>query len=253
MREINDIFYTQDRHPAQVLDLLLPEGEGFPVLLYFHGGGLESGSRKDFRILAEHLAARGVGVATADYRMYPTAAYPDYLRDAAAAAAWLKSNIGTYGGNGRVYIGGSSAGGYISMMLCFDPRYFAPYHLTPTDFAGYVHDAGQPTVHFNVLRERGMDERRIVVDEAAPVYYVGCAKEYAPMLFMISDHDAECRHEQTEMVRASLAHFGYDQSKIFHRILPGRHGSYCNQLDENGESVFGREILAFIRTCEKAS
>ena len=170
MREITDIFYTKDRHPAQVLDLFLPEGEGFPVLGYFHGGGLEAGSRKDFRIMAEYLCAHGVAVASADYRMYPSAAYPEFLRDSAAAAAWVKKHIGEYGGNGRVYIGGTSAGGYISMMLCFDGRYLSPHFLAPTDFAGYVHDAGQPTVHFNVLRERGMDERRIVVDAAAPVY-----------------------------------------------------------------------------------
>ena len=203
--------------------------------------------------MAEHLCAHGVAVASADYRMYPNAAYPDFLVDAAAAAACVKGHIGEYGGSGRVYLGGTSAGGYISMMLCFDDRYLTAVGLSPADIVGYVHDAGQPTVHFNVLRERGVDTRRIVVDEAAPLYYIGLAKEYAPMLFLISDHDMECRHEQTELVLASMRHFGYDQSKVFHRILHGSHCSYCNELDEQGESVLGREIYAFIRACEASS
>ena len=57
MKEILDLFYTEEKNAAQMLDLYLPAGEGFPVLVYFHGGGLESGSRKDHRALAESVCA----------------------------------------------------------------------------------------------------------------------------------------------------------------------------------------------------
>ena len=186
--------------------------------------------------------------AAADYRMYPSAAYPDFLRDGAAAAAWVRAHIKAYGGSGRVYIGGSSAGGYMSMMLCFDDRYLAAYGLQPTDFAGYIHDAGQPTAHFNVLRERGLDTRRVIVDESAPLYYVGLAERYAPMMFVISEQDMECRHEQTELIRAALRHFGYDQSRVAYRLLPGTHSSYVFRQDESG-NVFGQVAVEFIRAC----
>ena len=180
--------------------------------------------------------------------MYPSAAYPDFLRDGAAAAAWVRAHIKAYGGSGRVYIGGSSAGGYMSMMLCFDDRYLAAYGLQPTDFAGYIHDAGQPTAHFNVLRERGLDTRRVIVDESAPLYYVGLAERYAPMMFVISEQDMECRHEQTELIRAALRHFGYDQSRVAYRLLPGTHSSYVFRQDESG-NVFGQVAVEFIRAC----
>ena len=180
--------------------------------------------------------------------MYPSAAYPDFLRDGAAAAAWVRAHIKAYGGSGRVYIGGSSAGGYMSMMLCFDDRYLAAYGLQPTDFAGDIHDAGQPTAHFNVLRERGLDTRRVIVDESAPLYYVGLAERYAPMMFVISEQDMECRHEQTELIRAALRHFGYDQSRVAYRLLPGTHSSYVFRQDESG-NVFGQVAVEFIRAC----
>ncbi|MBO5052263.1 MAG: alpha/beta hydrolase [Clostridia bacterium] len=247
MREYLDLFYTAAQNPTQMLDLLLPDGDEFPIFVYFHGGGLEAGSRKDCRLPADYLCAHGVAVALVDYRMYPEAAYPDFLRDGAAAVAWVKKHIGEYGRCGRIYVGGGSAGAYMSMMLCFDDKYLAPYGIHPTDIAGFVHDGGQPTAHFNVLRERGLDTRRVIVDESAPLYYVGLAREYAPMLFLISDHDMECRHEQTELLRAALRHFRYDQGKIEYRLLPGTHGSYFNEIDKNGESVFGRETLRFIR------
>ena len=40
------------------------------------------------------------------------------------------------------------------------------------DIAGYLHDTPQPTTHFNILRERGIDTKAIRVDEAAPLYYI---------------------------------------------------------------------------------
>lgn len=48
--------------------------------------------------------------------------------------------------------GGSSAGGYISQMLCFDKTWLSKHGIKATDISGFIHDAGQPTCHFNVLR-----------------------------------------------------------------------------------------------------
>ena len=121
--------------------------------------------------------------------MYPDAEYPDFIVDAAAAVAWVKNNISGYGQCDGIYVGGSSAGGYLSMMLCFDPSYLGAHGILPTDISGYVHDAGQPTAHFNVLKARGLDPRRVIIDETAPLYYVGLAKSYSPMLVIVSDND----------------------------------------------------------------
>ena len=165
MRTHKDVCYDP-RHPAACrLDLFAPDGDFDTVFVYFHGGGLEYGDKESADVFAPYLTSHGIAVVSANYRMYPNAAYPDFICDAAEAVAWANRYMKEEIGCDKLYVGGSSAGAYLSMMLCFDPRYLAPFKIKPTDIAGYIHDAGQPTTHFNVLRERGLDERKIVVDD----------------------------------------------------------------------------------------
>ncbi|MBQ8551532.1 MAG: alpha/beta hydrolase [Clostridia bacterium] len=248
MKLIRDISYCADGHPAKKLDLYLPEGTGFPTFVYFHGGGLESGDKAQDG-LGTYLTSRGIALATANYRMYPTARYPEFIMDAACAVAFVKEQICKYGGNDRIYVGGSSAGGYLSMMLCFDKRYLAPYNIDPDTLAGFVHDAGQPTKHFNVLREYGEDTRKIVVDEAAPLYHIGKSPAYAPMMFIVSDNDMENRYEQTMLMLSTLKHFRYSEDKIRLEVMHGNHCAYVSRpADENGVHEFGKMIADFIDT-----
>ena len=131
------------------------------------------------------------------------------------------------------------------MMLCFDKRWLAPYKLPADAVTAYFHDAGQPTTHFNVLRERGIDSRRVIVDEAAPLYHIGESEAYPTMHFIVSDNDMANRYEQTMLVLGTLKHLGYDMSKVSHQVMHGKHCQYVRELDENGESVFGKLALAF--------
>lgn len=235
-------------HPMQKLDLYLPDAENFPTFLYFHGGGLEKGDKTRTAHVGAYLSARGIAFISANYRLYPDAKYPDFIRDAALAAAWVKNRIGEYGGSNRVYLGGSSAGAYLSMMLCFDATYLAAHRLTPCDFAAFLHDAGQPTKHFRVLRELGIDPKRIIVDEAAPLYHIGTAPVYPPMRLIVSDHDMQNRYEQTCLTLSTLRHFGYPEDRFDWKLMQGKHCAYVKELDEHGESVFGAMILAFMQT-----
>ena len=247
MKEIKNVFYAGTDDVRQTLDIYLPEAESFKVFIYFHGGGLCGGSKNGYGgKFAEYLTSQGICVVSAEYRMYPEARYPEFIEDAASAVAWVKKNIGFYGKSRGIYVGGSSAGGYLSMMLCFDPRYLGAHGILPTDIAGYVHDAGQPTAHFNVLKERGLDSRRVIVDETSPLYFVGLAEGYSPMMIIYSDNDMVNRPEQTQVLLTTLRHFGYDQSKISVILKNGKHCAYVGRLDENGESEFAKMIAPFI-------
>ncbi len=250
IHKIENLSYSAD--PACKVDLWLPEGVAdAPVFLYFHGGGLESGCRWGIP-LADLVAKFGIAVATADYRMYPTAKFPDYLIDAAACTRFLLDQDIYPVTADRLYLGGSSAGGYISMMLCFDSRYLAEVGLKPTDIAGYIHDAGQPTTHFNVLRERGLDTRLIRADEAAPVYFIDHTpqpEDVPPMLFIYDTKDMPCRPEQTEMLLATMRYFGYPMEKIQLKIFEGYgHCGYHNKQNENGEELLSAATAEFIRS-----
>ncbi|MBQ8409565.1 MAG: alpha/beta hydrolase [Clostridia bacterium] len=247
MKKIENIAYAENPHSQQHLDLYLPEQDSFPLFVYFHGGGLEAGDKSNENRVYEYMASRGIAIVTANYRMYPSAHYPDFLCDAAAVVKWAFDHIANYGNVTDVFVGGTSAGGYISMMLCFDNRWLGAQGIDPAKIAGWVHDAGQPTAHYNVLRERGIDTRRVIVDDSAPLYHVGERSEYSPMLFIVSDNDLQNRYEQTMLMQSTLKHFGHGDKAVSVRYMHGKHCEYVNQSDENGNSVFGQIVEEFIK------
>lgn len=244
MRTVLDVCYNQQTQ--QKLDLYLPDRDEFYVLLYFHGGGLTGGDKTDSQGFYAYMVSQGVAVISANYRMYPQAKYPDFLMDAADAVEWVFGNVGQYGKVKGVYICGSSAGGYLTQMLCFDRTWLSKTNVKQADIAGFIHNSGQPTSHFNVLRERGMDTRRVVIDDSAPIYHVAEDVSYPPMLIVVSDDDLENRYEQTMLLVSTLKHFGYSE-QVTLKVMNGGHCSYVNAFDENGESVFGKLVTAFIQ------
>ena len=247
MKKIDNIVYG-DLDYVHRLDLYLPKRSASSLFVYFHGGGLESGDKNAADAFAPHLTSRGIAVASANYRMYPSAKYPDFIYDAAQAVACVNKYMKEELGCDKLYVGGSSAGGYLSMMLCFDRRYLKSVGLDNSAIAGYFHDAGQPTAHFNVLKYANVDSRRIIVDETAPLYYVGLEKEYPPMRFVVSDNDMENRYEQTMLMLSTLSHFGYQN--FDHIVMHGKHCEYCGKIDNGGESVFGQMIYDFVKQFE---
>ena len=245
MKIIKDICYGKAGHPEQYLDIYLPDSDSFKVFVYMHGGGLEAGDKAGREVVGKYVASQGIAFVSINYRMYPQAMYPQFICDSAEAVGWMHKNIGEYGNCEGIYIGGSSAGGYISMMLCFDERYLAPYKLPADVIKGYVHDAGQPTAHFNVLRERGIDSRRVIIDESAPLYHIGKADSYPPMIFIVSDNDMENRYEQIQLVLSTLKHFKYDENKIYYRLMHGTHCHYSH------DPRFGEIICEFIKETQE--
>lgn len=243
MKTFFDVVYNEKT--KQCLDVYLPDAEEFAVLLYFHGGGLEAGDKSDPKVFFEYMISCGIAVVSANYRMYPDFKYPDFLYDASDAVAWVFNNIKKYGKIKGIYVGGSSAGGYISQMLCFDEGWLFKHGIKTIDISGFIHDAGQPTVHFNVLRERGLDTRRVIIDDTAPLYHIDGTKKLPPMLIIVSDNDMKNRYEQTMLLVSTLKHFGHSE-KVELKIMNGTHCAYVDAVDANGKSVFGKIVKDFI-------
>lgn len=112
-------------HPRHLLDLTLPESAAAqtPLVVFFHGGSWQFGSRTHYAFLARTLAREGFAVALPDYRLWPEARWPDFLEDAARALAWLRTARGVPGG--PLFVMGHSAGGFIAAALALDPRWLA--------------------------------------------------------------------------------------------------------------------------------
>lgn len=250
MRMYKDIPYAPQTAAVCTLDLYLPEAEFDSVFVYFHGGGLEGGSKDCPESFVRGFTENGIALVSAEYRMYPRAKWPDFIHDAAAAVKWVCDRIGDHGVCKNIFVGGSSAGGYLSMMLCFDPSYYAAAGVDPARITGYIHDAGQPTAHFNVLRERGLDTRRVIVDESCALYHVGTQPDYPPMLFFVADNDMENRYEQTVLLLSTLKHFGYEKRCTL-KVMHGSHCSYTFAEDGQGRSIFADIVSGYIGTLEK--
>ena len=245
MKTLTDLCYNEQT--AQMLDIYLPECDSFPVFVYIHGGGMIKGDKSRALCFAQYMTDRGIAVVSVNYRLYPTATYPDFLTDCAEGVAWAYRNMGQYGAVTGFFVGGSSAGGYITQMLCFDKSWLAAVNMEPMDITAFIHDAGQPTCHFNVLKYRGLDSRRIVIDETAPLYHVGKDEQYPPMLILVSDDDMENRYEQTMLLMSTLKHFGLDGNAQL-KVMHGTHCHYIPAVDDNGDSVFGRIAAEYIRS-----
>ena len=246
MKVFENILYTSVDYPVTkagsrtLLDLCLPDDctDSTPVVVWFHGGGITGGDKNgDPGSIVRKLAESGIAAASCNYRLYPDAKYPDFLVDAAEAVAWCRANMPKYSGidgwHGKVFAGGESAGAYITQMLCFDKTWLGRFGIDPdTEIAGWIHGGGQPTAHFNVLAERGIDPKRVRVDERAPLFHID-RSTFAPMVLLTSTKDIPGRMRQNQLVEATLRHFGFT-GEIDLRIIEGQHCSYCHPNIDDG-------------------
>jgi acetyl esterase len=105
--------------PARVYDAA-SGGGARPALTYFHGGGWVQGDLETHHGLCARLAQRaGVIVVAVDYRLAPEHKFPAAVDDCLAAYRWLRERGREVGvDTGRVGVGGDSAGGNLSAVVC---------------------------------------------------------------------------------------------------------------------------------------
>ena len=245
--KINENVRYTGEHSLQKMNVYMPEANARAAFLYLHGGGLEHGDMSHSADWAKHITDNGIAFISANYRMYPDAKYPDFICDAAAAVAYALK-LARANGIDKLYVGGSSAGGYLSMMLCFDTHYLKDAGVDPFDVAGYLPDAGQPTAHFNVLKERGVDSRRVIIDESAPLYFIGAEEKYPPMRFIVSDNDMQNRFEQTMLVLSTMKHFGY--TGYDHTVKHGKHCHYTHLHEGEDVCEMAHMIVDFVNDAD---
>ncbi|MBS0296564.1 MAG: alpha/beta hydrolase [Proteobacteria bacterium] len=159
--EARDIAYGPE--PRQRLDIYRPRrvDRPAPLLVFFYGGGWDSGSKDLYRWVGRAFAARGFVVAVPDYRLVPHVHFPTFIQDGAAAIAKTQAVATQHGADpDRVFLAGHSAGAYIAMMLALDAAFLqaagvgqvrvraaaglaGPYDFYPFDVPASVNAFGQ--------------------------------------------------------------------------------------------------------------
>ncbi len=203
------------------LDVYYPsDSPGFSTVVWFHGGGLKSGSKS----IPKQLQDAGIAVVAVNYRLHPKVRSPVYIEDAAASVAWTIRNIASYGGDAaRVFVSGHSAGGYLTSMLGLDKSYLAKYKIDADSIAGLIPYSGHTITHFTVRAERGIDGKQPIVDAMAPLFHV--RKDCPPILLVTGDRDLEMlgRYEENAYFWRMLKVVGHPNAEL-HELQGYNHG-----------------------------
>jgi len=146
-RDIEIIKNLPFGHHDQYLDVYRPRHplSKAPVLFQIHGGAWteKMGSKNEQALpLMAHMARRDWICVAADYRLSPTATFPEHIIDCKEALAWIRDKIADFGGDPDfVVVTGGSAGGHLSALLALtanDPVYQPGFEEVDTSVRGAV-------------------------------------------------------------------------------------------------------------------
>ncbi len=101
------------------LRIYTPQGTGpWGVLVNFHGGGWVIGDLDTSDAACRDLCATAnLVVVSVDYRLAPEHVYPAAVEDCYAATAWVAANAAKLQHNGKIAVGGESAGGNLAAVV----------------------------------------------------------------------------------------------------------------------------------------
>ena len=242
MKIIKDVEY----YNGLKLDLYIPDKDNFSTIIDLHGGGINSGNKRDISPTSEEFCKHGYGVVSVEYSLYPNTKFPLYVKDTAKAVRYVFDHIKEYGGSNNIYLSGHSAGAYIIMLLCLDKSYLNEVGLSPLDIKGYISDAAQMSDHFNVQQyERGLDPWLQRITEFAPLYYVGPGIKTNPILLIWYTEDILCRKQQNLLFLESLKYY-YPEANVTPKELEGGHCSALFKQCEDGDHVFTKVALEWL-------
>jgi dienelactone hydrolase len=203
------------------LDVYYPtDVKGFKTVVWFHGGGLEGGSKE----IRSELMNAGIAVVAPNYRLSPKAKNPEYTEDAAAAVAWTFKHINEFGGDAsKIFVAGHSAGGYLTLMLALDKSYLAACGVDADSVKCYFPVSGQTATHYTIRKERHVSFTSPVVDKYAPLNNV--RKLNTDIVLITGDRSLEqmARYEENLYLKVVLEGIG-NKTVPIHELSGFNHG-----------------------------
>ncbi len=260
---ITDVKYGEADGTPLLLDIICPDpipGELTPAVLWFHGGGWESGDKNEgmHSYLNPFLARHGFFTASVNYRLSGQAVFPAQIHDAKAAVRWLHANAAHYHVDpGRIGVWGHSSGGHLVALLGtagdipalegtgafagHSSRVDAVITLSaPSDFLRSSKGQGYEARFQAQSRLVGgpLEERTEVARLANPIAYVRSGAP--PFLLIHGDRDEIVPFGQSELLYRALTMADIDATLI--RIQGGDHSLGGHWQD------IAQRALTFFRT-----
>lgn len=183
-----------------------------PVVVWFHGGGLEAGEKE----IPRQLRNKGYVVVGVNYRLLPKVTVNETLDDAAEAVAWVFNHIAEYGGDVRkMVVTGHSAGGYLSMLLCLNKAWLQRHGVDADSVMLYAPFSGQAVTHYNVRKMQGLKPLQVTIDEYAPIYWV--RSDCPPLVLICGDRELELygRYDENQYLARMMKLVGHQQTYLY--------------------------------------
>jgi acetyl esterase/lipase len=221
-RRRSDVVYGPD--PRHRLDLYLPHRAAVPtpIIVFWHGGRWTWGDKREYRFVAAALAELGYATAVPNYRLYPRVKMPDFMEDAARAAAWVAEHAAEFGSDAeRLYFMGHSAGAHMAALLALDSGYFALLGRLPPRIAGVIGLSGP----YDFLPLREDDVRDIfgpppLYPASQPINFV--TADAPPMLLIHGNRDTMVAPHNSRNLAAVLRARGVPVTlKMYPKLMHG--------------------------------
>lgn len=208
--ELAQVNYSKTS-PELGMDIYRPVGQTRSIgVAYFHGGGWQKGSRRDFGIQrCAALAAKGVLVASADYRLFPGSQIVESIQDAGEAVSFLlrhQLDLGISISRG-VGVWGASAGGHLAAMASRaglqDAIGAAVYFAGAISIQAMLQEAGDsPTSPVRTVFASVGQRERHTLDPLAQIY-----SGTPPTLLVHGDADQQIAHRHSFDYFEALSQF----------------------------------------------
>ena len=258
---MRDLVYAEhDGYRPLSLDLHLPaastdaaSADAAPVVLFLHGGGWQSGSRREFGPdIADgfgRIVAAGFAVASVDYRLSAEATFPAQVDDVLAALAWLRANGAGFGLDpARLVLWGESAGATLAALAGLGPdaavRGVIDWY-GPTDFIeharalGREHDADCSEARWLGATVAADSDRAVVASPARQV-----RPGAPPFLIVNGTADASVPASQAVLLADALGAAGADVELV---LVDGAGHRWEGDVDRDallaGAIAFARRVV----------
>jgi dienelactone hydrolase len=169
-----------------------------------------------------------------------TTVWPQYIKDAATASAWVRDNIEVFGGDPKsVFISGFSAGAYLTHMLSLDTAYLRGAGSDVTEFAGFISMSGQTRTHDNIRSDLRVTDIMREKPYAMPMGQI--RKTTVPWQIFVGGLEGGTIDSNKALYDALIAK---GSTNLYYDVIPGQ-GHTC--ADMGGTTSLKRDkLLAFI-------
>ncbi len=235
------------------------EGQGFPVMVFIHGGGWRRGDKAGGDLTkARHFVGAGWVYVTVNYRLSPAVRHPAHIEDIAAAIAYVHENVAKWGGDpARIHVMGHSAGAQLAALVATDDRYLKAHGLGLDVLRGVVLLDGAGYDIFSLLQEPRELQKRMYEaafgkepagwKDASPIAHVAAGKSI-PAFLILPIAVREESIQQSEKLAEALKAAG---SRAEVKPAPGKtHGTLNSAFGSPGDEPTKQamEFLASLRS-----